>query len=179
MEIRSGNMIVGTAGGTAGKGSKTYKMSIPSAWVAAMGIDDSKKEIELYFDGQQIIIKKKLSGKEFAEQKRALQHDVKCLRYFNSDTLCTVIYADFTDKTLAVENHTGTLVKTAFGKNKLPSWDDLTSFLEERCVPRQREGLQSYLESLGLDHYDPLDIIQRTGGRMAEDQQRLTVEDLK
>lgn len=172
-------MIVGTAGGTAGKGAKTYKVSIPSAWVAAMGIDDSKKEIELQFDGQQITIKKKLSGKEFAEQKRALQHDVKCLRYFNGDVLCTVIYADFTDKTLAVENHTDALVKTAFGKNELPTWDDLTSFLEERCVPRQREGLQSYLESLGLDHYDPLDIIRRTGGRMAEDQQWLAVEDLK
>lgn len=172
-------MIVGTAGGTAGKGAKTYKVSIPSAWVTAMGIDDSKKEIELQFDGQQIVIKKKLSGEAFAEQKQALHHDIKCLKYFNGDILCTVIYADFTDKTLAVENHTDTLVKTAFGKNELPTWGDFVAFLEDRCVPRQREGLQCYLESLGLDHYDPLDIIRCTGGRMAEDEQWLSVEELK
>ena len=52
------------------------------------------------------------------------------------------------------------------------------AFLEERCVPRQREGLQDYLEALGLDHYDPLEIVLRTEGRMAEDQQWLSVEDL-
>lgn len=172
-------MIVGAAGGTAGKDAKTYKVSVPSAWAATMGISGAQKEIELQFDGQQIVIKKKLSGKEFAEQKRALRHDVKRIRYFNGDVLCTVIYADFTDRTLTAENRTGVLVKTAFGKNRSPTWNDLIAFLEERCVPRQREGLQPYLGSLGLDHYDPLDIIQRTGGKMAEDQQWLTVEDLK
>ena len=69
MEIRNGKMIVGAAGGTAGKGAKTYKVAIPSAWAAAMGVDRSEKEIELQFDGEQIVIKKKMSGKEFAEQK--------------------------------------------------------------------------------------------------------------
>ena len=42
-------------------------------------------------------------------------------------------------------------------------------FLESRCVPRERDGLQYYLEELGLDRYDPLAIIRRTQGRMAED----------
>jgi hypothetical protein len=32
---------------------------------------------------------------------------------------------------------------------------------------------------LGLDEYDPLAIIEKTGGRMAEDQQWLTIEVLK
>ena len=41
MEIRNGKMIIGAAGGTAGKGAKTYKVSIPSAWAAAMGVDCS------------------------------------------------------------------------------------------------------------------------------------------
>ena len=42
-------------------------------------------------------------------------------------------------------------------------------FLESRCVPRERDGLQYYLEELGLDEYDPLAIIRKTQGRMAED----------
>lgn len=179
MEIRNGKMIIGAAGGTAGKGAKTYKVSIPSAWAAAMGVDCSKKEIELQFDGEQIVIKKKMSGKEFAEQNKSKQHHVKCFKYYNGHALCTVIYADFTDKTLVAENHTDFLVKTAFGQKNAPNWDDFLAFLEERCVPRQREGLQDYLEALGLDHYDPLEIVLRTEGRMAEDQQWLSVEDVK
>ena len=91
MEIRNGKMIVGAAGGTAGKGAKTYKVSIPSAWVAAMGVDCSEKEIELQFDGEQIVIKKKMSGKVFAEQKKSKQHHVKCCKYYNGHALCTVI----------------------------------------------------------------------------------------
>lgn len=178
MEIRNGKMIIGAAGGTAGKGAKTYKVSIPSAWAAAMGVDGSEKEIELQFDGEQIVIKKKMSGKEFAEQKKSKQHHVKCFKYYNGHALCTVIYADFTDKTLVAENHTDFLVKTAFGQKNAPNWDDFLAFLEERCVPRQREGLQDYLEALGLDHYDPLEIVLCTEGRMAEDQQWLSVEDL-
>ena len=179
MEIRNGKMIVGAAGGTAGKGAKTYKVSIPSAWAAAMGVDNSEKEIELQFDGEQIVIKKKMSGKAFAEQKKSKQHHVKSFKYYNGHALCTVIYADFTDKTLVAENHTDFLVKTAFGQKNTPDWDDFLAFLEERCVPRQREGLQDYLETLGIDHYDPLEIILRTEGRMAEDQQWLSVEDVK
>ena len=42
-------------------------------------------------------------------------------------------------------------------------------FLESRCVPRQRDGLSHYLAELGLDRYDPLEIIRKTAGRMAED----------
>ena len=50
-----------------------------------------------------------------------------------------------------------------------------SAFLEERCVPRQREGIREYLETLGLDEYDPWEIIKRTQGRMAEDQQWIEV----
>ena len=60
-------------------------------------------------------------------------------------------------------------LSTAFGVNQMPAWDDLNAFLESRCIPRQRDGLQYYLAELGLDQYDPLDIIRKTEGRMAED----------
>lgn len=179
MEKRNGKLIVGTAGGTASKGAKTYKVSLPSSWVAQLGLDGAEKEIELQFDGNQVLIRKKLSGKDFAEQKIKLGHEVKQILFYDAQTLCTTIYADFTDRTLEVENHTDSIVKTAFGRNLTPTWDDLNAFLEERCIPRQRAGLQDYLEALGLSHYDPLAIIQHTKGRMAEDQQWLSVEDLK
>lgn len=37
------------------------------------------------------------------------------------------------------------------------------------------QALQSYLEAIGVTEYDPLQIIQKTKGRMAEDQQWLEI----
>ena len=48
--------------------------------------------------------------------------------------------------------------------------------MEERCIPRQRAGLKEYLEALGLNEYDPLSILQKTRGRMAEDDQWMEVQ---
>ena len=52
-------------------------------------------------------------------------------------------------------------------------------FLDERCIPRQRAGLREYLEAKGLDEYDPLAIIQKTKGRMAEDDQWMEVREIR
>ena len=47
----------------------------------------------------------------------------------------------------------------------------LEYFLESRCFPKSRAMLKSILRELGLDSYDPLAIIEKTQGRMAEDKQ--------
>ena len=48
-------------------------------------------------------------------------------------------------------------------------------FLEERCFPRTRGHMRLILEDLGLDFYDPLSIIEKTQGRMAEDFQWIKI----
>lgn len=126
-----------------------------------------------------IMMSRILSGSEFAEQQLAQGHEVRALRLYDRNALCSTIYADFTAQTVIVENQAVPTIKTAFGNNLLPNWEDFQRFLEERCIPRQRAGLREYLETLGLDEYDPLAIIEKTGGRMAEDQQWLTIEVLK
>ena len=103
-------------------------------------------------------------------------HGVYRLHYYNDLDICTVILADFTDQTLYTENRTDQLVKTAFGKKQLLLWEDFVSFLEERCIPKERAGLREYLESIGLDEYDPWEIVKKTQGRMAEDQQWIEIE---
>lgn len=118
-----------------------------------------------------------LSPQAFAQEKRALGHDVRCLRLFLVDRLCTVLYADFTDKTLCAENHIDNPVMTAFGNNPSPDWEAFTAFLRERCIPQERAGLREYLEALGLTAYDPWEIILKTDGRMAEDQQWVEIGD--
>jgi len=67
---------------------------------------------------------------------------------------------------------------TAFGNNTLPTWEDFKLFLEDRCLPRQRAGLQEYLDAIGVGEHDPIEIISKTAGRMAEDNQWLEMEAL-
>jgi len=107
-----------------------------------------------------------------SEQKQ----DIRRFQYFDEDKLCTTIHADFANKTLIAENHVDDPVVTAFGRNVQPTWEDFKAFLEERCIPRERAGLREYLEVIGVGEYDPLEIILKTNGRMAEDKQWLKVD---
>lgn len=179
MEMRLGKVIAGKAGGTAGSGSKTYKLSLPSAWVTSMGLTGENRRVILSFDGEAITIRPEQSAEQFRSARLAQGHKLLDIRYFNGNELCTLICADQTAQEVIAENYTEQAIKTAFGKNQIPSWTDLEAFLEERCIPRERAGLREYLEALGLDEYDPLAIIQKTKGRMAEDNQWLEVQEIR
>lgn len=179
MERRTAKVNISSAGGTAAKGSKTYKITLPTKWVETMGINEERREVELTFDGTAVTLFRRLNGPEFAERQLAQGHQIRVLRLYDGDELCSTVYADFTQQAVVVENETVSHVKTAFGNNLFPDWEDFQGFLVERCIPRQRAGLREYLEALGLDEYDPVTIIEKTGGRMAEDQQWLTIEVLK
>jgi len=179
MESRLGNIIIGAAGGTAGAGSKTYKLSLPSSWMNELGISDDDRQVKLSFDGQKIVLSRRCSMDEFKERALAESHLLYSIKYYDGEKLCSLLYADFTDRELQIENYTDALIKTAFGRNEAPVWSDFMEFLEDRCVPRQRAGLNEYLDALGLDEYDPFEIVKRTSGRMAEDSQWIKVEELK
>ncbi len=176
MEQRIGNVIIQAPGGTAAKGSNTYKVSLPSAWVKEMGITGDDRQIELCFDGNSIRITKRQDLQAFLKSKRSRGDSVLLLNYFDKDTLCTQIAADFSDRTICVQNHIPDCLRTAFGNNRSPTWSDFEEFLEERCIPRSRAGLREYLETLGLEEYDPMEIIKKTSGKMAEDNQWIQIE---
>ena len=176
MERRQGKIIIHASGGTAAKGANTYKLTLPSAWVKEMGINESDREVELSFDGSTITIARCLSVDEFISTKREQGHALMKLSYFDGEELCTTIIADNTERVLCIENHTDRVIKTAFGNNAVPTWEDLQHFLEERCIPRARAGLREYLETIGVEEYDPIEIIKKTEGRMAEDEQWIRIE---
>jgi len=176
VERRQGKIIIHASGGTAGRDANTYKLTLPSAWIKEMGLSEKDREVELSFDGRAITVVKRRNTEEFAAQKRAQGHSLLKLLYYDGEKLCTTIVADVTEQVLCVENHTDRLIKTAFGNRRMPTWDDLQHFLEERCIPRARAGLREYLEAIGVEEYDPLAIIRRTQGRMAEDDQWIKIE---
>lgn len=175
MQNRKANIIIGSSGGTASKKSKTYKISLPTEWVRELGITDSERQVRISFDGEKIMIEKCRSTEEFIRYKISMGHDIKKLEYYDKDTLCTVIAADFCDKTLAFENYVDDNIKTAFGKNENPDWTDFENFLADRCVPKSRAGIQHYIDALGIAEYEPIEIIKKTHGKMAEDSQWLNI----
>ena len=97
------------------------------------------------------------------------------LNYKNPHGLCTIIRADFQKETVEIENHTDVILHRAFGVNQSPTWQDFQDFLEERCFPRTRACLKLVLRDVGVDFYDPLTIISKTQGRMAEDNQWIEI----
>lgn len=176
MECRQGKVIIHASGGTASKGANTYKLTLPSAWMKEIGIDECDREVDLSFDGSAITITKRQNMDEFISSKRAQGHSLIKFSYYDGDTLCTTIIADTSEHTLKIENYTDRMIKTAFGNNLVPTWNDLQRFLEERCIPRARAGLREYLETIGVEEYDPVEIIKKTEGRMAEDNQWIRTE---
>ena len=89
--------------------------------------------------------------------------------YMYDDFICTVIDADEVNRIVRINNYTNNLMLRAFGRNTEPSYDDYEEFLESRCFPRTRDKLKLELDRLGLPYYDPYLIIEKTEGRMADD----------
>lgn len=179
METRTANLIIGTSGGTAGGNATNYKLALPSTWIKEMGLTPEQRQVELRFDGTSIVITRKLSLAEFLEASRHAEHKTLLLSCYSGDALCARIAADETKETVCVENLAADCLKLPFGNNKNPIWKDYLHFLEDRCIPKTRAGLQEYLEAIGVDSYEPLEIIRKTQGRMAGDDLWLTVEELK
>ena len=62
------------------------------------------------------------------------------------------------------------------GTLKEPTYEDYEAFLESRCFPKSRDKMKLILKDLDLPFYDPLMIIQKTEGRMAEDHFWIRIE---
>lgn len=90
--------------------------------------------------------------------------------YMYKQKPCTLIDVDFRNERIFVTNLTEDPYLRAFGKTEHPTWEDFEYFLEDRSFPRDRGNAKDLLKSLGLTDYDPLQIIEKTQGRMAEDE---------
>ena len=91
------------------------------------------------------------------------------MTYMYHQKPCTVIDVDFLNERIYIQNKTDDLIHRAFGMIENPSWEDFEYFLEDRCFPKSRGNCKQILKSLGLSDYDPLQIVEKTQGRMADD----------
>ncbi len=166
---------------TEGRPLKNVRKAGRKAGISQQDVDCM---IELYHQGKSIrMIAEQLGVSRptiyrylGAERRMDTDPDVVMrMKYMHRDTLCSVIDIDFKHKKIYVTNKTDKILLRAFGVVAEPTWDDFLEFLESRCFPRTRAGLKDILRDLDLDSYDPLQIIEKTQGRMAEDHQWIQV----
>ena len=65
---------------------------------------------------------------------------------------------------------------TADSKPVQNNGKSFVEFLESRCFPESRDKMKLILKDLGLPFYDPIMIIEKTAGRMAEDDFWIRIE---
>ena len=101
------------------------------------------------------------------------------LTYMFRQHPCTVIDVDFLEQKISIQNKTADPVHRAFGMIEDPTWNDFEGFLKDRCFPETRGNRKELLRQLGLTDYDPLQIVEKTHGRMADDELWLKIRYLE
>ena len=91
------------------------------------------------------------------------------MTYMYKQYPCTIIDVDFLNQRIMIQNKTKDILRRAFGVVEQPTWSDFEWFLKERCFPATRGNAGEILDILQLTDYDPLQIVEKTKGRMAED----------
>lgn len=98
------------------------------------------------------------------------------LWYMSTNGICTIIDVDERARKVKVYNYTKDYIARAFGRKEHPTFEEYEEFLESRCFPRSRDKMKLILEELDLPFYDPFMIIEKTEGRMAEDDFWIRIE---
>lgn len=133
---------------------------------------DSIQDIALQFNTSRQTISKYLSPSKRFETDQFVTMRMKLM---HENTLCTIIDIDFMHQQIYITNVTNDIIHRAFGVVKTPTWEDFEFFIESRCVPKSRSNIKNILRDIGVSSYDPLQIIEKTKGRMAEDNQWIEI----
>lgn len=91
------------------------------------------------------------------------------LWYMYKNKKCTLIDVDELNQKVFIKNYVSNIMYCAFGNNLNPNYEDYEEFLKSRCFPETRDKMKIELEALNIPFYDPMLIIEKTGGHMAED----------
>lgn len=94
----------------------------------------------------------------------------------HAEQLCTVIDVEDREELVRIKNFVTDPVFCAFGRNEHSTYKDYEAFLESRCFPPTRDKMKIMLRELNLPFYDPFMIIEKTEGRMAEDNFWIRIE---
>ena len=98
------------------------------------------------------------------------------LWYMYDNMVCSVIDVDEPGHKVIVHNYIDDPMYRAFGVNTEPSFEEYEELLESRCFPPTRDKMKLELKRLDIPFYDPIMIIEKTQGRMADDNFWIRIE---
>ena len=98
------------------------------------------------------------------------------LWYMRKNQVMTLIDVDERKREASIDNFTEDLQSRAFGKLEEPTFEQYEEFLESRCFPKSRDKMKLILRDLDLPFYDPLLIIEKTQGKMSENDFWIRIE---
>ena len=101
--------------------------------------------------------------------EKPAEHYTLRMTYTYQQHPCTIIDVDFLNQRVMVQNKTKDMLHRAFGVIEKPTWNDFELFLKERCFPATRGNAKEILKELQLTCYDPLQNVEKTRGRTAEE----------
>ena len=96
--------------------------------------------------------------------------------YMYQQDVCTIIDVKEQEQKIKINNYADNVMFRAFGVVEAPDYHQYLEFLESRCFPKSRDKMKVILKVLGLPFYDPIMIIEKTEGRMAEDDFWMRIE---
>ena len=98
------------------------------------------------------------------------------LWYMHKNEKCTMIDVDERNRQVQIKNYVKDYMLMAFGKEEHPTFEQYEAFIESRCFPKSRDKMKLMLKDLDIPFYEPFLIIQKTEGRMAEDDFWIEIE---
>lgn len=121
----------------------------------------------------------KMLGKypEYAEKTKLPEKTAPIrLWYMYGQNVCTIIDVNELKQEVQVTNYAENIMFRAFGAEENPDYQAYQEFLRSRCFPESRDKMKLILRDLDLPFYDPFMIIEKTEGRMAEDDFWIRIE---
>lgn len=88
--------------------------------------------------------------------------------WLRKDRVITHVKANRRTGVVEVENFTDDLQETFFVKRP-HTLSEISKLFEDRCFERTNAGVETLLGLLGLEEYNPYDIVRRTRGRTVMD----------
>lgn len=153
---------------------KKYKMT-QKEFAAFIGVSTSTVErlekCKEKIIGPEAMLVNILSDNEEWLETRKIPDKKKMLRiwFMYKDKCNAIIDVDDARQEVSVTNFEKNIYFLPFGANKNPNYEEYLEFLKSRCFPETRDKMKIQLEALGIPFYDPLIIIEKTEGRMADD----------
>lgn len=96
--------------------------------------------------------------------------------YMEKGNINTVIDVDMSNRKVRFKNFTNNIIARAFGNKETVTYEEYEAFLESRCFPKTRDKMKMQLDIINVPVYDPLLIIEKTKGKMAEDDFYIEIE---